>query len=99
MHVSALLHALVALTPDVHCSESDESSDEEATPCTSLPCQWKPPRKRKATAQLVSTANFQKHEYGKIKKYNIRSIESFDPRPETMRNTSSDRVPTLLYVR
>ena len=80
MHVSAILHALVALTPDVHCSESDESSDEEATPCTSLPCQWKPPRKRKATAQLVSTANFQKHEY------NIRSIESFDPRPEAMRN-------------
>ena len=26
----------------------------------------------------------------------IRSLESFDPRPETMRNTSSDRVPTLL---
>ena len=54
------------------------------------------PRKRKATAQLVSTAKFQKHEYGKLTKYNIRSLESFDPRPETMRNTSSDRVPTLL---
>ena len=96
MHVSALLHALVALTPDVHCSESDMSSDEEATPCTSILCQWKPARKRKATAQPVSTANFQKHEYGKIKKYSIQSIESFDPRPETMRYTSSTRIPTLL---
>ena len=34
--------------------------------------------------------------YGKIKNIYIRSIESFDPRPEIMRNTSSDRVPTLL---
>ena len=68
VHVSALLHALVALTPDLHCSKSNESSDEEAIPCTSMLCQWKPPCKRKATAQLVSTANFQKHEYGKIKK-------------------------------
>ena len=32
VHVSALLHALVALTPDVHCSKSDESSDEEDLP-------------------------------------------------------------------
>ena len=51
-HVSAVLHALAALTPasfqlraTLPCA--NDSDDEESTPVTSLPCQWKPPKKRK----------------------------------------------------
>ena len=31
-----------------------------------------------------------------MKQYKIQSIESFNPQPETMRNTTSNRVQTLL---
>lgn len=92
VHVSALLHALVALKPTVIMQE-DEDSDEESPPVTSLPCQWKPPRKRREAAMQVSQAQF---EYGKVKKYSIESLETFDPRPKELRNTCSQRLPQLL---
>ena len=55
-HVSALLHALVAVTtsgmdPNIEGS-SAVSSDEEAQPVTSYLCKWKVPKKgKKATCQ------------------------------------------------
>ena len=84
MHVSALLHALVALTPNVAdvCDDSDDDLP--------LPCKWKPPRKRKHHA---SQAQFDTLEYGKAKEY---GMQLYDPRPEELRNTSADRLPQLL---
>lgn len=80
-----MLHALVALKPGTLCCENDsESEEEEVPPVTSLLCQWKPPKKRKATAMEVSTAEFEKHEYGRTKKYKVQSLETFDPRPEEL---------------
>ena len=87
-HVSALLHALVSLTHSAPCPGSDVSSDEETTPCKHS-CKWKPPCKQKATAQKVSATTFQKHEYGRTKQYTIQSMETFDPQPESMRDTAS----------
>ena len=84
MHVSALLHALVALTPNV-ADVCDDSDDD--LPVTSLPCKWKPPRKRKHRA---SQAQFDKLEYGKAKKYGMQLLEEYDPRLEELRNTSAD---------
>ncbi len=95
-HVSALLHALVALKPTVPSCMSGEDSDEENPPVTSLPCQWKPPRKRKASAMEVSVAEFEKNEYGRTKKYNVQSLETFDPRPQNMKGTVVERIPDLL---
>ena len=47
-HVSALLHALVALTPSHFTPSTVPSAEEvEEIPCTSYLCQWKVPRKRK----------------------------------------------------
>ena len=46
LHVSALLHALVAISsrnPLTGCS--NEIDDEEPVPVTSQLCQWKVPRK------------------------------------------------------
>ena len=81
--MSALLHALVAMKPTLpSCMSGEDDSDEENLPVTSLSCQWKPPRKRKASAMEVSAAEFEKHEYGKAKKYNVQTLETFDPRPQ-----------------
>ena len=95
IHVSALLHALVALTPSVN-THGEEDSDDENPPVTSLPCQWKPPRKQKAAAMKVSEAHFDKLDYGKGKKYTMECLENYDPRPEELRNTSAQRLPQLL---
>ena len=97
--MSALLHALVALKPSVQCCvPGEDDSDEESLSVTSQPFQWKLPRKRKATAMQVSSAGFQKHQYGRAKKYNVQNLETFDPRPADMRNTVADRVPELLNI-
>ena len=93
VHISALLHALVALTPN---DDVCEDSDDEHTPITSLPCQWKPPRKRKHNAKQMSQAHFDKLEYGKAKKYSMQCLEEYDPRPEELRNSSAERLPQLL---
>lgn len=75
---------------------SDNSSNEEAVPCTSKPCKWKQPHKRKSSTQLVSTACFEKHEYGKTRKYTFESQKAFDPWPQSMQNTASKRLPQPL---
>ena len=63
---------------------------------TSLPCQWKPPRKRKAAAMEVAAVHFEKHELGKIKKNAAKAIESFDPRPVELKNQRAQRLQRLL---
>ena len=47
--ISALLHALAAMTlvPFPVASSVPDDEDAESVPVISLPCQWKPPRKRK----------------------------------------------------
>ena len=75
---------------------SEDESDEEDMPVTSLSCQWKPPRKRKAAAMEVAEARFEKHEFGIIKKRNTKAIESFDPQPDEFRNQNTKRLQTLL---
>lgn len=87
-HISALLHALVALTPvpfPVPSSVPDDE-DAESVPVTSLPCQWKQPRKRKESNLKMSDATFEKHVYGQTKKVKLLPIEDYDPRPEKYRN-------------
>lgn len=100
-HVSALLHALSALdsrhafTPP--CTAVDDASDEEnLTPCTSLPCRWKAPTKRKESTLPMSEAKFVKHDFSKPVKRKIQSLEEFDPRPECYRGSASSRLPQLL---
>ena len=89
-HISALLHALVAMRPAtvseipvkapsaIHNSDDD---DIEGLPVTSFPCQWKQPRKRKESTLKFADANFEKYEYGQERKHHWNSIKDFDPRP------------------
>ena len=85
VHVSGLLHALVAMNPGpFHAQRTDElQDDEEETPLpiTSYACQWKMPCKRKESTLLMSSATFNKHSYGKQKTRTFQSMEDFDPRP------------------
>ena len=68
-HVSALLHALVSMTtPQFQLRPTESpgtllSDEEESQPVTSLPCQWKPPRKRKESTLPLAEASFAKHEF------------------------------------
>lgn len=96
MHVSSLLHALVALKPveQVLSASSDESEDEDHVPVTSRACAWKPPRKRKEACLKISDVQFQKYEYGKVKK--MESMEHFDPRPVEYHGNAQLQLSELL---
>lgn len=97
VHVSALLHALVAIKPcNVHGDSSSGDSQDEATPCTSALCVWNVPKKRKVSALKMSEATFKKYEFGKQKKYNMIEMETFDPRPEKYRGQVQSLMPGLL---
>lgn len=67
-------------------SSSVVEEDADSVPVTSLPCKWKPPKKRKESNLKVSDATFQKHIYGQTKKVKLLPIEDYDPRPEKYRN-------------
>ena len=40
---------------------------DDETPITSLPCQWKVPKKRKESTLPIAQVKFEKHAYGKPK--------------------------------
>ena len=63
---------------------------------TSLPCQWKPPKKRKESTMQMSEATFTKHAYDKKEKRKSKLLEDFDPRPLEFRGTAADHLPALL---
>jgi hypothetical protein len=98
-HVSALLHALLSLTAhrigSVH-NQEDNDSDNEALPITSYLCQWKQPRSRKESNMPVSSTEFRKHVYGRVRKHHLKSLEDFDPRPLELRGTAQERLKEFL---
>ncbi len=84
-HVSALLHALTALTPTSFQLQPNfptiSDNEDEPTPVTSLPCQWKPPKARKDSTLPIASTSFEKFDYRKPVKRKIKLVEDFDPRP------------------
>ena len=101
-HVSALLQALVAMTPvQFQLRPSNPPSlslEEDNLPVTSYLCQLKPPRKRKEERGHSSNAaaHFHEHTYGKPKKRVVKQVEDFDPRPNEYKRTASYHLPGLL---
>lgn len=65
-----------------------------ALPITSYLCQWKAPMKRKESELKMSDVSFEKHVYGQVRKYQLKSLESSDP-PNCI-GKMKDRLPTLL---
>ena len=98
-HISALLHALVLLTApqfSLDPADSGQCIEEEAVSVTSLPCLWKPPKKRKESTMQMSEATFTTHTYDKTKKRKLKQLEYFDPRPLEFRGTAANHLPALL---
>ena len=95
-HVSALLHTLAALNSSTFQLNPNLPSigdpEEEQTPVTSLPCQWKPPKARKDSMLPISSTS---PDYQKPNKQPINSLEDFDPRPPKFRGKIKDRISTF----
>jgi hypothetical protein len=98
-HVSAVLHALCALAPatfPVQATSASDEGDNDEVPVTSLPCQWKAPKKRKESVLPISEARFEKHDYAHPVKKSVRQLENFDPRPSEFRGDAASRLATFL---
>ena len=96
-HVSALLHALVSLSPSTYSAGSaPDASDDEALPVTSFACQWKVPSRRKDCTLPLSKVVFEKHSYGRERKRSLKLMEEFDPRPAVYQNTAKDLLQDFL---
>ena len=94
-HISALLHALVAMRPGPESGTpvsapltTGDSDDDENLPVMSFTCQWKAPRKRKESTLKFADTNFAKHVYGWERKHHWKSITDFDPRLIEHRGTA-----------
>ena len=105
VHVSSLLHALVAMTANNmqphHSLPSTSAADEveESMPITSYLCQWKVSKKRKESNQLMSAITFEKHDYQNQKNRRLGPTEAFDPRPSECNGTAQNLLDTFLeYV-
>lgn len=101
--ISAFLYALAAKRPIpfplTASNDVTDDKDADSVPFTSLPCRWKPPRKRKESILKISDATFEKHMYGKAKKIKHLPIENYDPRPEKYRNkVDSHKKFLVLYM-
>ena len=89
--VSAVLHALTGLNPTSFRLQPNlptvtSEDDIEDVPVISLPCQWKPPKRRKESTVPMSEPVKRK----------IKSVEDFDPRPPEFRGSAASRLPELL---
>ena len=99
--MSAVLRCLASLNPALfqlrpNLPPAHVFGDDDTTPVTSLPCQWKRPKKRKESTLHVSKATFEKHDYAKPTKRKIKHVEDFDPRPPEFRGLAANPIPDLL---
>ena len=78
-HLAATLFAIEDKFQDESQGDSNNSSKDNELPCTSKPCSWNDPsRKRKLENCAIQSIHFEKHEYGKKAKHMPRM--SFDVR-------------------
>ena len=85
-HVAATLFAM-----EVFCKSRAET--ETTTACTSQPCKWNIPRKRKGDVVPVSQMKFCKHEYGKNKtERSPQIVQDQDFRAPYQRITSNTKL-------
>lgn len=100
VHISALLHALKDLSPCLFPLRATlpvmSNSETSEIPCTSLPCTWNKPRKRKEAKLQISDVLFQKHVYSRKRKHTLKQLQDFDPRPKEFRGLVNAQLPQLL---
>lgn len=87
-HVSALLHAQVAITQDTFQVENLQiEENDQPLPITSYACKWIVPHKRKESKSKMSEVRFLKHVYGWTRKHDLQPIVNFDPQPPEFHGT------------
>ena len=93
IHVSALLHLLVAMTTKncQVCSELSTSAlvDGNIASLTSVLSSWNVLRSRKESTLQMSEAVFEKRVYQRPNKRRRKQIGDFDPRPEGYRGNAT----------
>lgn len=91
-HVTATMFAL-----DEYCKQRTKTeSDPSDLSCTSKPCKWNVPRKRKGNVMPIANIKFAKHDYSKSKKKR-RSFTSpqHDVRALNQRKWPDDKVKDM----
>ena len=73
-----------------------DEGDDDSVPVTSLPCQWRAPKKPKESVLPIAEARFEKHDYTKPTKQRVKLLENFDPRPPEFRGNAASRLPDFL---
>ena len=91
-HVTATMFAL-----DEYCKKRAKTeSDPSDVSCTSKPCKWNVPRKRKGNVVPVANIQFAKHDYSKSKKKRKSSITpQHDVRAPNQRKWPEDKVKNM----
>ena len=97
VHISGLLHALVAMNPNKSAAGPGDigTDEEEAVPVTSRLCEWKQPCKQKENSLKMAEASFKKQVYGNAPKQKFVSLADFDPRPPQYRGNAVNLLPDL----
>lgn len=65
------------------------SKQQLTVPCTSQPCQWNLPKKRKLNTEPIQSLKFQKHDYGKKEKKHSARDQVDDRAPHQSTITDS----------
>lgn len=94
-HVTATLFAL-----DEYCKQRVKASqDSSDLSCTSKPCKWNVPRKRKGSVVSIANMQFSKHDYAKPqKKRKSFMTPGHDVRALDQRTWPEDRVKNMLNL-
>ena len=91
-HLAATLFAIEDQWNNLPCDTNSAVSQQQVTvPCTSQPCQWNLPNKRKLNTEPIQSLKFQKHDYGKKeKKHSAR--DQVDVRAPHQRTTTNSKL-------
>lgn len=73
-HLAATLFMLESLDDNSNKENCRTEMQSENIPCTSKPCTWNIPNKKKSKASPIQSMDFIKHEWGKKKKHSPRNI-------------------------
>jgi len=74
------------------------SSLKDDTPVTSLPCQWKPPKKRKENTLPHGIGTIWEIYLWEKKKWRLALLDDFDPWPMKYLGTATNNLPTLVLI-
>jgi hypothetical protein len=92
-HIAALLFAV-----EDYVNNHIKNTDKDSISCTSRPCEWNRPRKRKLSPKKIDDVRPIKHQYGKKPRLNAIPTIGVYKACATVKNTYLDKVLDKLKV-